>query len=51
MISYGEFLWGILMGISYGEFLWGFSTVLFQAIETGDRQWGTKVVRVSNFIT
>ena len=24
MISYGEFLWGILMGKSYGDVLWGF---------------------------
>ena len=24
MISYGEFLWGNLIGISYGAFLWGF---------------------------
>ena len=25
MISYGEFLWGILMGKSYGDVLWGFA--------------------------
>ena len=24
MISYGEFLWGNLMGKSYGDILWGF---------------------------